>query len=76
MFDVETRERSNEQEREIILGADVEIAAEPGYAKTTIGMILERAGVERSAFDCHFRGKHDCFLAAWQEMNEAACARC
>jgi AcrR family transcriptional regulator len=71
VFDVEIRERSRGQEREVILGAVVEIAAEHGYAETTIGMILKRAGLGRPAFDRHFRDKHECFLAAWQEMNES-----
>ena len=33
-------------------------------------MVLARAELDRPAFDRHFRGKHDCFLSAWQEINE------
>src|ERR1044072_8687881 len=33
-------------------------------------MILDRAGLDRPAFDRHFRGKYDCFLSAWQDLNE------
>ncbi len=70
MLDVETRERTAGSERERILAALVEIAAERGYAETTVETILEKAGVDRPAFDRHFRSKYDCFLTAWQEMNE------
>ncbi len=70
MLDLETRERAASPERERIVEALVEIAAERGYAETTIELITERAGVDHSAFERHFRSKYDCFLSAWQEMNE------
>jgi AcrR family transcriptional regulator len=70
VLDVETRERAASPERERIVEALIEIAAERGYAETTIEMILERAELDRPAFDRHFRGKYDCFLSAWQEINE------
>jgi AcrR family transcriptional regulator len=70
VLDLETRERAASPERERIVAALIEIAAERGYAETTIESILERAELDRPAFDRHFRGKYDCFLSAWQEMNE------
>jgi len=70
VLDLETRERAASPERERIVEALIEIAAERGYAETTIELILDRAGLDRPAFDRHFRGKYDCFLSAWQEMNE------
>ncbi len=70
MLDLETRERAASPERERIVEALIEIAAERGYAETTIELILDRAGLDRPAFDRHFRGKYDCFLTAWQEINE------
>jgi len=70
VLDLETRERAASPERERIVEALVEIAAERGYAETTVELILERAGLDRPAFDRHFRGKYDCFLSAWQEINE------
>lgn len=70
MLDLETRERAASPERERIVEALIEIAAERGYAETTIEVILERAELDRPAFDRHFRGKYDCFLSAWQEINE------
>lgn len=70
MLGVETRDRTGALERARIVEALIEIAAEHGYGETTIEMIVDRAGLDRPAFDRHFRGKYDCFLSAWQEMNE------
>jgi AcrR family transcriptional regulator len=71
VLDLETRERAASPERERIVEALIEIAAERGYAETTIEMITDRAGVDRPSFERHFRSKYDCFLSAWQEMNES-----
>jgi AcrR family transcriptional regulator len=70
VLDTETRDRTGSSERDEIVEALIEIAAERGYGETTIELILERAGLDRPAFDRHFRGKYDCFLSAWQEVNE------
>ncbi|HEX2097255.1 MAG TPA: TetR/AcrR family transcriptional regulator [Solirubrobacterales bacterium] len=66
----ETRERTGASERASIVAAAIELAAEQGYGETTVESILERADLDRAAFDRHFRGKYDCFLSAWQEMND------
>jgi AcrR family transcriptional regulator len=71
VLDVEQRELSAGAERKAILDALIAIAAERGYAETTIEAILGQAGLDRPAFDRHFRGKYDCFLSAWQEINES-----
>jgi AcrR family transcriptional regulator len=70
VLDLETRERAASPERERIVEALIEIAAERGYAETTVELILDRAGLDRPAFARHFRSKYDCFLSAWQEINE------
>jgi AcrR family transcriptional regulator len=70
VLDLETRERTASPERARIVEALIEIAAERGYAETSVEMIVKRAGLDRPAFDRHFRGKYDCFLSAWQEINE------
>jgi AcrR family transcriptional regulator len=68
---LETKTRTaSSSERARLIEALIEVAAERGYADTTIEMVLVRAGLDRSAFDRHFRGKYDSFLSAWQEMNE------
>jgi AcrR family transcriptional regulator len=66
----EIREETGSSERAEIVAALIEVAAERGYGETTIELILERAGLDRPAFDRHFRGKYDCFLSAWQDQNE------
>ena len=71
VLDTETRERSGEQERQAILAALVEVVAERGCSDTTVELVLEQAGLVRAAFDRHFRDKHGCLLAAWQEQNES-----
>jgi AcrR family transcriptional regulator len=69
-LDTETREETGSSEREQIVAALIEVAAERGYGETTIDLILARASLDRPAFDRHFRGKYDCFLSAWQDLNE------
>ncbi len=66
----EIRGETGSSERAEIVAALIEVAAERGYGETTIESILERAGLDRPAFDRHFRGKYDCFLSAWQDQNE------
>ncbi len=69
MLETETRNASS-SERERLIEALIEVGAERGYMETSIEMIVDRAGLDRPAFDRHFRGKYDCFLTAWQEINE------
>ncbi|HEX5928344.1 MAG TPA: TetR/AcrR family transcriptional regulator [Solirubrobacterales bacterium] len=69
MLETEARTASS-SERARLIEALIEVAAERGYADTTIEMVFTRAGLDRPAFDRHFRGKYDGFLSAWQEMNE------
>jgi len=66
----ETLERIDSSERARIVEAVIEIGAERGYLDSSIDAIVDRAGVDRAAFDRHFRGKYDSFLSAWQEVNE------
>lgn len=69
MLETETRAASS-SERARLIEALIEVAAERGYAETTIEMVFTRAGLDRPAFDRHFHGKYDGFLSAWQEVNE------
>lgn len=57
-------------EREAIVRALVDLVAEHGYLRTTIEMVLLRAGVDEEAFDRHFRSSADCLLSAWGEISE------
>ncbi len=70
MLETETRDRAGSSERTQIVEALIEVAAERGYGETSVDLILDRAGLDRPAFDRHFRGKYDCFLSAWQDVSE------
>jgi AcrR family transcriptional regulator len=69
VLETETRTAAS-SERARLIEALIEVAAERGYIDTSIETVLAQAGLDRPAFDRHFRGKYDCFLSAWQEMNE------
>jgi AcrR family transcriptional regulator len=70
VLETETRDRAGSSERARIVEAVIEVAAERGYGETSVELIVERAGLDRSAFERHFRGKYDCFVSAWQDINE------
>jgi AcrR family transcriptional regulator len=52
-----------------------ECCAESGYRRTTVGAVLERAGVGAESFDSHFVGKEDCALAALNKIVSEALAQ-
>jgi AcrR family transcriptional regulator len=57
-------------ERARISSACTEVVAEKGYKATTVEEIVVRAGLDHDAFDRHFSGKEECFLAVWDSANE------
>lgn len=57
-------------ERESIVRALIDLTAENGYAGTTIEMVLVHAGVDREAFERHFRNRSDCFFSVWDEVSQ------
>jgi AcrR family transcriptional regulator len=50
--------------------AMVQVAAEYGYSRATVGRILSRAGVSRRTFYEHYDNKLGCFLAACDDVLE------
>jgi AcrR family transcriptional regulator len=65
-------------QRERILYATGEVAAEKGFAAATIADITTAAGVDRRVFYAHFRDKQEAFLAAHElgfQRTMAVCAR-
>jgi AcrR family transcriptional regulator len=60
-----TRETVIESQRGRMIDAIAEAVADKGYAATTVGDVVSRAGVSRKTFYEHFSDKEDCFLAAW-----------
>jgi AcrR family transcriptional regulator len=51
-------------ERELILAAVSKLAYAEGYNELTVQRICAAAGIRRRAFEAHFEGVTDCFLAA------------
>jgi len=52
-------------QRERLLLAMLNAAAELGYLETNVQDVIDRAGVSRPTFYEHFSNKEDCFLAAF-----------
>lgn len=75
-----TRDDVAASQRGRLLDAVTQAVADKGYAATTVGDIVNTAGVSRTTFYQQFKDKSDCFLAAYQsgfdeaiaEMNSAA----
>lgn len=59
-----------ENQRERLLNGVVEAVAEHGYNATTIGKISEAAMISRRTFYEYFKGKEDCFLAAYDMIDD------
>ncbi len=64
------REFIAENQRERLLNGVVEAVAEHGYNATTIGKITAAAQISRRTFYEHFEGKEDCFLAAYDMIDD------
>jgi AcrR family transcriptional regulator len=54
-------------QRERLIAATEQLIAEKGAAATTIEAIVKAAGVSSVTFYEHFRGKEECFVAAFDE---------
>ena len=52
-------------QRERLIAAMLNAAAELGYREANVQDVIERAGVSRPTFYEHFANKEDCFLAAF-----------
>ncbi len=61
-----TREEVASVQRERIMRSMSEAVGELGYVKTTVAVVLKRAGVSRETFYAQFKDKHDCFMAAFE----------
>lgn len=55
-------------QRERLLSAVVDVAAQRGYADATVARIIARAGVSRPTFYKYFPSKDACFLAALEQI--------
>jgi AcrR family transcriptional regulator len=59
-----------ENQRERLLNGVVEAVAEHGYNATTIGRITAAAKISRRTFYEYFEGKEDCFIAAYEMVDD------
>ena len=57
-------------QRERLIVAMLDAAAELGYLETNVQDVIDRAGVSRPTFYEHFANKEDCFLAAFDTSAE------
>lgn len=64
-------------QRERIVDAMIDLAANEGYARTSIARVIARAGVSRPTFYEYFSGREDCLLAAMADVQPGllACVR-
>lgn len=69
-----TRDDVAASQRGRLLDAVTQAVAEKGYAGTTVADIVNLAGVSRTTFYQHFKGKPDCFLEAYQSGFDEAIA--
>ncbi|HZD64511.1 MAG TPA: TetR/AcrR family transcriptional regulator, partial [Acidimicrobiales bacterium] len=60
-----SRETVASTQRDRIIDAFVQVAAERGYQRTTVVAVCKQAGVSSKTFYVHFADKEDCFLAAY-----------
>jgi AcrR family transcriptional regulator len=61
-------EQVAESQRERLLAGVAQVVAERGYGATTIGEIVKVASVSTRGFYENFKGKEDCFLAAFEAV--------
>src|SRR5450759_3167701 len=66
------RAQVEELQRNRLMGAAVEVVAELGYARLTVGSIIARARVSRKTFYDIFCDREDCFLAVFERTLASA----
>lgn len=62
-------------QRERLLEATIRVAAEKGYAATTVADLTREAGISRTTFYAMFADKEACFLAAYDGVVDALVRR-
>jgi AcrR family transcriptional regulator len=55
-------------DRKRMAEALIDLCYEHGYRSTTLEMLLERAGVDRAAFERHYADMEDCFCQVYEEV--------
>ena len=67
-----TPEEVEADQRARLIAAMVQLVSDNGYAATTVGHLIDRAGVSRKTFYTHFDDREDLLLAAFDEISPAA----
>lgn len=62
------RAEQQQETREKLLKATIEVIGNKGYQSATIDNITSYAGTGRATFYLHFRSKPEALLAGWQEI--------
>jgi AcrR family transcriptional regulator len=61
---------ATESRRQLILDAMIRVVGRQGYKQTSVADVIEEAGTTRTTFYKHFEDKHECFLAAYDQVVE------
>jgi AcrR family transcriptional regulator len=61
---------ATESRRQLILEAMVRVVGRKGYKLTSVADVIKEAGTTRTTFYKHFDDKHECFLAAYDQVVE------
>ena len=61
---------TTQSRRDLILAAMIRVVGAKGYRDTSVADVIEEAGTSRTTFYKHFEDKHDCFLAAYDDLVE------
>jgi AcrR family transcriptional regulator len=73
---IRSAERGDRAIRERLVAAMTAEAGERGYRACGIEGVMQRAGASREQFAAEFGSKEECFLAAWDSVNERFLRRC
>jgi AcrR family transcriptional regulator len=60
---------AKDAERELLCAALTALVAEYGYRALSVEQLLQRACLDRSAFDRNFSDLEDCFAAVWERAD-------
>jgi AcrR family transcriptional regulator len=52
-----------------------ELFTEPGYTKTSLDLVAERAGVTKGALYHHFKNKQELFQAVFEQLEQELCEK-
>src|SRR5437016_11652846 len=71
-----TNEERSEATRTRLLAAARKLFGKDGYAKTSLGALVRRAGVTKGAFYHHFEEKRAIFLSVLEDAQRRLAERC